>query len=64
MISKYLTNVFLIPRVLNQRTKYIEQLLDLKGPKIVTGSEFDFYVSQHEDCIPGTRVELLCEIEE
>ncbi|KAJ6003139.1 purine and uridine phosphorylase [Penicillium sp. IBT 35674x] len=50
--------------VLNERTKYIEQSLDLKELKTVPGAEYDSYENQHEDCLPGTRVELLRQLEE
>lgn len=32
---------------------------------IAIGAEFDSYMDQHEDeCLPGTRTELLCQIAE
>ncbi|KAL3491549.1 quinon protein alcohol dehydrogenase-like superfamily [Aspergillus germanicus] len=41
-----------------------ERTLDLKELKIVQGAEFDSYENQHEDCLEGTRVDLLRELEE
>ncbi|KAL2814774.1 purine and uridine phosphorylase [Aspergillus granulosus] len=50
-------------RVLIQTTKNIQQTLHLEKLKIAQGSEFDSYGMQHEECLPGTRVELLDQIE-
>ncbi|KAL4736602.1 hypothetical protein BDV11DRAFT_207472 [Aspergillus similis] len=50
-------------RVLNQSTKNIQQTLRLEKLKVAQGAEFDSYGIQHEECLPGTRVELLDQIE-
>ncbi|KAB8236407.1 purine and uridine phosphorylase [Aspergillus alliaceus] len=50
--------------VSNQTTKYIEQTLELRELKIAQGAAFDSYENQHEQCLPGTRVELLRGLEE
>ncbi|PGG94975.1 hypothetical protein AJ79_10335, partial [Helicocarpus griseus UAMH5409] len=49
---------------LSKSTNSIKQKIDLKSLKIAKGAAFDFYANQHEECLPGTRVELLRDIEE
>lgn len=51
-------------KVLNQTTKHIEQKIDLQGLGIAKGAAFDSYGNQHEECLEGTRVKLLHDIEE
>ncbi|KAL2812483.1 WD40-repeat-containing domain protein [Aspergillus granulosus] len=51
-------------RVLGGTTKYVEQKIDLEKLKIAKGAAFNSYGNQHDECLPGTRVELLREIEE
>ncbi|THC87237.1 hypothetical protein EYZ11_013317 [Aspergillus tanneri] len=51
-------------RLLGQRAIYIEQKIDFQGLSIARGSAFDSYENQHEECLKGTRVQLLHDIEE
>ncbi|PGG95862.1 hypothetical protein GX51_08091 [Blastomyces parvus] len=49
---------------LGKSTNYIGQRMDLHGWKIVDGAAFDSYENQHDECRPGTRIELLRDIED
>ncbi|KAJ6107986.1 NACHT and WD40 domain protein [Penicillium sp. IBT 18751x] len=43
----------------------LDRNLDLDKLPIARGAEFNSYIDQHEDeCLPGTRTELLCQIAE
>ena len=46
---------------LSKTTDDINQTLDLRKLKVAKGAAFDSY---HDECLPGTRTELLCEIKE
>ena len=39
-------------------------MLDLRKLKVAKGAAFDSYENQHDECLPGTQTELLCEIKE
>jgi hypothetical protein len=49
---------------LNERADYINEKLDLGKLKVAQGAAFDSYENQHTECLPGTRIELLCKINE
>ncbi|KAH8690887.1 putative G-protein beta WD-40 repeat-containing protein [Talaromyces proteolyticus] len=49
---------------LSKNTHYINQKLDLRNLKVAKGAAFDSYENKHDECLPGTRTELLCEIQE
>ncbi|KAL2803394.1 putative wd40 protein [Aspergillus granulosus] len=51
-------------KILNQTTKHVEQKIDLQGLSVAKGAAFNSYENQHEECLEGTRVELLHDIEE
>ncbi|KAM5494468.1 hypothetical protein MaudMau93_000484, partial [Microsporum audouinii] len=36
----------------------------LDGLQVATGAAFDYYGNHHTECLPGTRIELLREVEE
>ncbi|EFR03715.1 vegetative incompatibility protein HET-E-1 [Nannizzia gypsea CBS 118893] len=40
------------------------QKIDLGKLRVVKGAEFDSYENKHDECLPGTRVDLLQEVEE
>lgn len=40
------------------------QKIDLEKLPIAEGAAFDYYENQHDECLPGTRIELLRKIEE
>ena len=42
----------------------IEQKIDLGRLQVAKGAAFDSYDNQHAECLPGTRVKLLEEIED
>ncbi|KAL4957112.1 hypothetical protein BDW69DRAFT_180996 [Aspergillus filifer] len=48
---------------LNNTTDNIKHIIYIDRLKIAQGAEFDSYGTQHEECLPGTRVELLDQIE-
>ncbi|PGG94981.1 hypothetical protein AJ79_10333, partial [Helicocarpus griseus UAMH5409] len=49
---------------LSKRTDNIKQSINLQKLKIASGAAFDAYENQHDECLLGTRVELLHNIEE
>jgi hypothetical protein len=50
--------------LLRRSTDRIERKLDLDRLKIAEGAAFDSYENKHAECLPGTRSELLRQIEE
>jgi 2-phosphoglycerate kinase len=48
---------------LTKNIDYTNQKLNLGELKVAKGAAFDSYENQHEECLLGTRVELLREIE-
>jgi hypothetical protein len=49
---------------LSKKTDDINQKLDLRKLKVAKEATFDSYKNQHDECLPGTRRELLHQIEE
>jgi hypothetical protein len=49
---------------LSKNTDDINQKLNLRELKVAKGAAFDSYENQHDECLLGTRVELLRKIEE
>jgi hypothetical protein len=49
---------------LSENTNQIIQKIDLSKLKIAQRAAFDSYGMEHDECLPGTRVELLRKIEE
>ncbi|KAJ5443122.1 hypothetical protein N7445_004235 [Penicillium cf. griseofulvum] len=50
---------------ISQTTDLIDQNIDLGKLPVARGAEFDSYINQHQDeCLPGTRIELLRHIAE
>ncbi|KAJ5690340.1 hypothetical protein N7462_004732 [Penicillium macrosclerotiorum] len=45
-------------------TDFLAEKLDLSRLRIATGAAYNSYENQHIECLPGTRVDLLNEIEE
>lgn len=48
---------------MSQSADHINQKIDLHRLKIAEGAEFDSYENKHAECLPGTRSELLRQIE-
>ena len=44
--------------------KSVKENIDLQKLKPVEGAAFDSYENQHGECLPGTRIELLHEVDE
>jgi hypothetical protein len=49
---------------LRRLTDRIDQRIDLGRLQTAKGAAFDSYENQHDECLPGTRIELLREVEE
>jgi hypothetical protein len=49
---------------LRKRTDFINQKFDLGRLQVAKGAAFDSYENQHDECLPGTRIELLRQVKE
>ncbi|KAL2801707.1 purine and uridine phosphorylase [Aspergillus granulosus] len=63
-VSKDIHNLHSITSGSAQNISTLTQRIDLKELPIAAGAEFGTYMDQHEDeCLPGTRTELLLDIQ-
>ncbi|GES63346.1 WD domain protein [Aspergillus terreus] len=64
-VSKNVDNIHSVTSRWAMETHAIAQSIDLKELPVADGAEFGTYMDQHEEeCLPGTRTELLLDIEE
>ncbi|KAL4868722.1 hypothetical protein BDV12DRAFT_185766 [Aspergillus spectabilis] len=63
-ISKDIHNIYSITSGSAQEINALARSIDLKELPIAAGAEFGTYMDQHEEeCLPGTRTELLLDIQ-
>lgn len=64
-VSRNVDNIHSITSGSAREINAMAQIIDLKELAVTDGAEFETYMDQHEEeCLPGTRKELLLNIEE
>ncbi|KAL4983713.1 WD40-repeat-containing domain protein [Aspergillus falconensis] len=64
LVTEICTSISQQLESLNNTTDNINQKFNIRRLKIAKGAIFDSYANQHETCLPGTRCELLDQIEQ